>query len=90
MRDRVQIATLFDQLDEIDFESIQLLRSVHPISQVQLYEAMYWGKSQHPPLTVETVFQPIASLKQDLHNIKTKLLNINRDDLITYQPDLVG
>ena len=29
-------------------------------------------------------------LKDSDHNIKTRLLNINRDDLITYQPNLVG
>ena len=28
-------------------------------------------------------------LKNQDNNIKTRLLNINRDDLITYQPDLI-
>ena len=29
-------------------------------------------------------------LKDSDHNIKTTLLNINRNDLITYQPELLG
>ncbi|QNJ28751.1 hypothetical protein SynA1524_01048 [Synechococcus sp. A15-24] len=42
------------------------------------------------------VHQPAAALAADLlvlkdsdQNIKTTLLNINRDDLINYQPDLI-
>ena len=29
-------------------------------------------------------------LKDSDHNIKTTLLNINRDDLLSYQPELLG